>query len=109
MQSGRWLCYRLRVERVSVGRPRLWRLAKYSDFGHGHSMRCPDQPVVEVKVAKNRVQPANSLHAKCFFWGMMGDELVAVPIFRARTTFAVPLRSEHGPCRHDLRDSVDSR
>ena len=75
MQSGRWLCYRLRVERVSVGRPRLWRLAKYSDFGHGHSMRCPDQPVVEVKVA----------------------------------TFAVPLRSEHGPCRHDLRDSVDSR
>ena len=39
--------------------------------------------MVEVKAAKNRVQPANLLQAKCFFSrAMMGGELVAVPIFR---------------------------
>ena len=45
--------------------------------------------MVEVKVAKNRVQPANSLQSKCFVsWVMMGGELVAVPIFRSYMTFA---------------------
>ena len=44
---------------------------------------------MEVYVAKNRVQPANSLQAKCIvFWGVTGSELVAVPIFRSCTTFA---------------------
>ena len=38
--------------------------------------------MVEVKVAKNRVQPANSLQAKCFVsWVMTGSKLVAVPDF----------------------------
>ena len=45
--------------------------------------------MVEVKVAKNQVQPANSLQAKCFVsWVMTGGELVAVPDFPSRTTFA---------------------
>ena len=38
----------------------------------------PYQPVGEVKVAKNRVQPANSLQAKCLFSRAMAEgELVA--------------------------------
>ena len=38
---------------------------------------------------KNRVQPANSLQAKCSVsWVMTGGELVAVPIFPSCTTFA---------------------
>ncbi len=42
-----------------------------------------EQPVVKVDVSKNRVQPPNSLQAKCFvFWVMTGCELVAAPIFR---------------------------
>ena len=45
--------------------------------------------MVEVKVAKNRVQPGNSLQAKYFVsWVMTGSELVAVPIFRSCMTFA---------------------
>ncbi len=47
------------------------------------------QPVVKVHVAKNRVQPANSLQAKCFVSrARMERELVAVPIFRSHPTFA---------------------
>ena len=59
----------------------VWIVARRTSF--------PYQPVVEVKVAKNRVQPANSLQAKCFVsWVMTGGELVAVPIFPSCTTFA---------------------
>ena len=62
--------------------------------------------MVEVKVAKNRVQPANSLQAKCFVsWVMTGSELVAVPIFRSCTTFATGC---YIPCGVILRDSVVS-
>ena len=44
---------------------------------------------MKVYVAKNRVQPANSLEAKWFVSrAMTGSELVAVPIFRSRSTFA---------------------
>ena len=59
----------------------VWIVARGTSF--------PYQPVVEVKVAKNRVQPANSLQAKCSVsWVMTGGELVAVPIFPSCTTFA---------------------
>ena len=54
--------------------------------GDGREARAAnvEQPVVEVKVAKNRVQPANSLQAMRFFpRAMAGGELVAVPIFRS--------------------------
>ncbi len=44
---------------------------------------------MEVDVAKNRVQPANSLQVKCFVSRVMTEgELVAAPIFLSRTTFA---------------------
>ena len=40
------------------------------------------QPVVEVKVAKNRVQPANSLQVKCFFSrAMTGGRMGGSPHF----------------------------
>ena len=58
--SGRWLCYRFRVERVTVGRPPIVEARKIRDLEHGHGMPCP--------------------------YGL-----------------------NTGPCRHDLRDSVDSK
>ena len=37
--------------------------------------------MVKMLLGKNRVQPANSFPAKCYFSGHGGGELVAVPIF----------------------------
>ena len=48
-----------------------------------------DEILTPVATQKNRVQPANSLQVKCFSSRVMtGGELVAVPIFLSRTTFA---------------------
>ena len=45
--------------------------------------------MVRVNFAKNRVQPAKSLQAEpVVSRAMTGSELVAVPVFRSRTTFA---------------------
>ena len=55
--------------------------------------------MAKVNVAKTRVQPANSLQVKFFVArAMMAGELVAVPIFLSRATFAMglPLFSPRG-------------
>ncbi len=55
----------------------------------GNSRQETWQTVVKVYVAKNRVQPANSLQANSFASRVVkGRELVAVPIFRSRGTLA---------------------